>query len=145
MTTVFLTAGSRYPVDRKKIRSFVQEFLHSHGVDDAVINISIVGERKITELNEKYLHHEGVTDVLSFPQYEKGSDVDYESTLDPIPQKNDEQPFVNASDSPRHLGDVVVCFPEVVRQAMKRGKMVDDHICFLIEHSLQHLLGIHHE
>jgi probable rRNA maturation factor len=145
MISVLLSVGSRYPVDRKKIRAFVREFLQSRGVNDAVLNVSIVGERKIKELNEKYLQHEGVTDVLSFPQYEKGSNVDYESTLDPTPQKTDVPGFVAPPDQLRHLGDVIVCFPEVVRQAMKRGKMVDDHICFLIEHSLMHLLGYHHE
>lgn len=145
MISVLLSVGSRYPVDRKKIRAFVREFLQSRGVDDAVLNVSIVGERKIKELNEKYLQHEGITDVLSFPQYEKGSPVDYESTLDPTPPKSDVPGFVAPPNQLRHLGDVIVCFPEVVRQAMKRGKMVDDHICFLIEHSLMHLLGYHHE
>jgi len=145
MVTVNLIVGSRYPVNRRKIRDFVVAFLHGRRIEDAIVTVSIVGERKIKELNEKYLGHEGSTDVLSFPQYDKGSSTDYESTLDPKPPENPVGPFVPAPISQKHLGDVVVCFPEVVRQAMKRGKMVDDHICSLIEHSLLHLLGLHHE
>lgn len=145
MNSVFLSVGSRYPVDRKKIRHFVISFLLSQGLDNVSVNISIVGERKITELNETYLHHEGVTDVLSFPQYDKGSEVDYESTLDPRPQQSDVGEFVTPPTEQKLLGDIAVCFPEVVRQAMKRGKMVDDHICSLVEHGLHHLLGHHHE
>ena len=145
MNTVFLSVGSRYPVDRKKIRNFVLSFFVSQRLDGVSVNISIVGERKIKELNEGYLKHEGVTDVLSFPQYEKGSEHDFESTLDPTPSKNEAGNFVSPPIEQKLLGDIVVCFPEVVRQAMKRGKMVDDHICSLVEHGLQHLMGQHHE
>ncbi len=145
MITVLLTVGSRYPVNRKKIRGFVKQMLLSRQIFDAVIAISIVGERKIKTLNEKYLKHKEVTDVLSFPQYDKGSSSDYESTSRPTPQINEHGAFVLPPAPDRNLGDVVVCYPEVIRQAMKRGKMVDDHICFLIEHGLKHLLGEHHE
>ncbi len=144
MNTVYLAVGSRYPVNRKKIRAFVQDFFKARRLDNLSVNISIVGERKITELNEKFLHHEGVTDVLSFPQYEKGSAVDFASTLEPTPQAS-EGTFIGPPLEQKMLGDVVVCFPQVVRQAMKRGKMVDDHICTLVEHGLLHLLGQHHE
>lgn len=145
MISVLLTVGSRYPVNRKKIRTFIKEYLNKNQVFDAIVSVSIVGDRKITTLNEKLLGHQGVTDVLSFPQYDKGSSVDFESTLDPKPQVNDVGAFVLPPIPTKNLGDIVICFPEIVRQARKRGKMVDDHICFYIEHSLQHLLGQHHE
>ncbi len=145
MITVFLSVGSRYPVNRKKIRDAIKKYLQEHQVFEAIVNVSIVGERKIKELNEKMLKHEGITDVLSFPQYDAGSTVDYESTLEPTPKLNEHGAFVLPPIETRNLGDIVVCFPEVVRQAMKKGKMVDDHIIFLVEHGLSHLLGIHHE
>ncbi len=145
MIHVLLSVGSRYPVNRKKIKQHVTQTLHAQKIFDAVVNVSIVGERKIKTLNEKHLGHEGVTDVLSFPQYDKGSHHDYESTLEPVPQVNDAGAFVLPPSPTLQLGDVVVCFPEVIRQAMKRGKMVDDHICYLVEHGLMHLLGKHHE
>lgn len=145
MISILLTVGSRYPVNRKKIRTFIKEYLNKNQVFDAIVSVSIVGDRKITTLNETLLGHQGVTDVLSFPQYDKGSSLDFESTLDPKPQVNDAGAFVLPPIPTKNLGDIVICFPEIVRQARKRGKMVDDHICFYIEHSLQHLLGQHHE
>lgn len=145
MIQILLTVGSRYPVNRKKIRAFVKEYLNKNQVFDAIVSISVVGDRKIKELNEKLLGHEGVTDVLSFPQYDKGSRVDFESTLDPKPQMNEAGAFVLPPIPTQNLGDIVICFPEIVRQSMKRGKMVDDHICFYLEHSLDHLMGKHHE
>ena len=127
ITNLFI--GSRYPVDRKKIRARVSEVLIRMGVEDAQVDVSVVGERKIKELNESQLKHEGVTDVLSFPQHEKKELNDF-----PLP-----------AGMPPHLGDIVVCFPEAVRAAKRYGKMVDDQICFYIEHGLMHLLGYHHD
>lgn len=129
MIEIHLSVGSRYPVHRKKIRSHVKSFLASKNVTDAQVDISIVGSRKITELNESKLKHEGKTDVLSFPQHERHELDDF-----PMPP-----------GMPPHLGDIVVSFPEAVKTARRYGKLVDDQLCFYIEHGLLHLLGYHHE
>lgn len=124
-----LFVGSRYPVDRKKIRSTVEKILKKNGIETAQVDVSIVGQRKIKELNESKLKHSGTTDVLSFPQHEKDKLDDF-----PLP-----------ANLPPHLGDVVICFPEAVTNAKRYGKMVDDQICFYLEHGLMHLLGYHHD
>ncbi len=129
MITTNLFVGSRYPVDRKKIRQKVKEVLEKNNIKKAQVDVSIVGSRKIKELNEKKLKHHGITDVLSFPQHEKNQLKDF-----PLP-----------NEIPPHLGDVVICFSEAVKTAKKHGKMVDDQICFYLEHGLMHLLGYHHE
>lgn len=123
-----LFVGSRYPVDRKKIRQTVKDMLARHNIDKAQVDVSVVGSRKIKQLNESKLKHEGTTDVLSFPQHER--------------HKLDDFPLPN--NVPPHLGDIVICFPEAVRMAKRYGKMVDDQICFYLEHGLMHLLGYHH-
>jgi probable rRNA maturation factor len=124
-----LFVGSRFPIDRKKLRNCVVRVLAEHHVDHAQVDVSVVGARKIKELNESELKHEGRTDVLSFPQHEKNQLEDV-----PLPDS-----------IPPHLGDVVICFPEAVRNAKKYGKRVDDQLCFYLEHGLLHLLGYHHE
>lgn len=129
MILINLSVGSRFPVDRKKIRAFIQGVLSEHGVHHAQIDISIVGGRKIKELNESQLQHEGQTDVLSFPQHEKNQLNDF-----PMPE-----------GFPPHLGDIVVSFPEAVKTARRFGKRVDAQLCFYIEHGILHLLGYHHE
>lgn len=129
MITTNLFVGSRYPVDRKKLRQKVEEVLKKHGIADAQVDVSVVGRRKIKELNESQLKHEGTTDVLSFPQHEKHELEDF-----PMP----------ANMGP-HLGDIVMCFPEAVQTAKRYGKMVDDQLCFYLEHGLMHLLGYHHD
>ncbi len=129
MIIINLRVGSRYPVNRKRIRQTAQDFLKTKGVDHAQIDILIVGSRKIKELNESKLKHSGTTDVLSFPQHDKNKLNDF-----PMP-----------AGMPPHLGDVVICFPEAVKNAKRFGKLVDDQICFYLEHAIMHLLGYHHE
>lgn len=124
-----LFVGSRYPVNRKKIRQAVENLLLSYGIENAQVDVSIVGVRRITQLNESSLKHEGATEVLSFPQHEKGQLFDQ-----PLPD-----------GVPPHLGDIVISFPEAVRTAKRFGKLVDDQICFYLEHGLMHLLGYHHD
>lgn len=81
------------------------------------------------ELNESKLHHEGTTDVLSFPQHERHQLDDF-----PLP-----------AEIPPHLGDIVICYPVAVKAAQRYGKMVDEQIGFFLEHGLMHLLGYHHD
>ncbi len=129
MIQVNLFVGSHYPVNRKLIRETVNKVLTSHRISTAQVDVSIVGDRKIKELNESSLQHEGKTDVLSFPQHER-----HQLTEVPMPP-----------NVPPHLGDIVISFPQAVAAARKYGKMVDQQINFYIEHSLLHLLGYHHE
>lgn len=125
-TNLFI--GSRYPVDRKKLRATVAKVLQKHKIDNAQVDVSVVGVRKITKLNEERLKHKGSTDVLSFPQHEKG-----QLNETPMPK-----------EVPPHLGDVVISFPEAVQTAKRYGKKVDYQICVYLEHGLMHLLGYHH-
>lgn len=129
MLIVNLNIGSRYSVDRKKLRAAAKKVLEENNVTHAQVDISVVGARKIKELNESQLKHEGETDVLSFPQHEKNKLYDF-----PLPE-----------GVPPHLGDIVVSFPEAVRTARRYGKLVDDQICFYLQHGMMHLLGYHHE
>lgn len=129
MIITHLFVGSRYPVNRKRIRETVKRVLELQGITEAQVDVSIVGQRKITELNESKLQHEGATDVLSFPQHERHQLNDF-----PLPE-----------GMPPHLGDVIISFPEAVATAQRFGKMVDDQICFYLEHGLMHLLGYHHD
>lgn len=121
MIKVLIKADSKYPVDRKRVRLLVQKFLLEQGVEtDTTVGVVMVGDRKMTELNKKYLKHEGTTDVLSFSQNE-------------------------AEEGVFDLGEVIVSWPQARRQAMERNILVDEEIDFLIQHGLLHLLGIHHD
>lgn len=120
-------ADSRYSFDRKKVKEALTRVLKEQGIEDGKVKISlsVVGERKIRELEKKYFNRDEVTDVLSFP-LEEG---------EPVPEDYDGM----------SLGDIVVCYPEAKRQAMQWNRLIDDEIEFLACHGLLHLLGIHHD
>lgn len=90
----------------------------------------VIGDRKMMELNEKHMKHLGTTDVLSFPLGNgTGSGAG----------------FVNPPDGILRLGDIVVSYPQAVKQAQEHSLLVDDEVCNLVQHGLLHLLGINHE
>jgi len=129
MILVQCAIGSRYPVNRASLRKTAEDFLLARGVTHAQVDISVVGKRKIVLLNEQLLHHDGPTDVLSFPLHEKAQ-------LDDVPLP---------AHIPPHLGDIVISFPAVIDQAKKLGRRVDQQLSFYVEHGLLHLLGYHHQ
>lgn len=88
---------------------------------DAEITVRIVNEVESTALNETYRHKQGPTNVLSFP-FEAPPEV--ESSL---------------------LGDIVICAPVVLREAVSQGKSPAAHWAHLVIHGVLHLLGYDHD
>lgn len=127
MIDVLIYKESRYPISPRYIRSAALGFLNRQGIKGkAEVGISIVGDRKMRELNKKYAQKDETTDVLSFG-LEEGA------------------PFITPPDGVLRLGDVVISYPEAVENAAENNILVEEEIKILIEHGLRHLLGIHHE
>lgn len=130
MIKVLFKADSKYPVDRKRLRKLVREFLSEQGVaHDVSVGVVVVGDRKMKALNKQYLKRDVTTDVLSFSQMEI----------------RDNDPGLSSQIDMDYLGDVVVSWPQAVKQAIERDHTVDEEIDFLVTHGLLHLLGIHHD
>lgn len=122
-----IAADSRYSFDRKRVRGALEKTLEEQDMFKGVVKISlsVVGERKIRELEKEYFKEDKVTDVLSFPLKEG----------EEMPEDFD---GVN-------LGDIVICYPQAKRQALQWNRVMDEEIEFLACHGLLHLLGIHHD
>ena len=117
---------NRYPVDRKYVRTEVIALLKDFGFNEAdrvLVEITVVGNRKIKELNSKFRKLDEKTDVLSFPLEDRN----------PGP------------DGLIRLGDIAVSFPEAMTMAIRTNKIVDKVIAELVCHGVRHLLGEHHE
>lgn len=133
MLRILVTCQTRYPTDVKTLKNRVKAVLFEHGVEEAEVSITIVGERKMRELGKKYLHEtkeDDVHEVLSFPF----TDLTHSKSND----------FMIPPDEKLRLGDIIICYPEARDIAMKKNRMVDDVLCELAEHGTLHLLGIHH-
>lgn len=132
-----INADSRYSFDRKRVRTALAKALAEQGLEGNIkISLSVVGERKIKELEKKYFNRDEVTDVLSFP-------MDVEST--PLRSSTNYAGQVPEDFDGQSLGDIVICYPQAKRQAMQWNRIVDEELEFLACHGLLHLLGIHHD
>jgi len=130
MITINILADAKFPFDRAALREHLTKVLAKYRLlDNVEIDVQVVGKRKISELHKVFMNLLGSTDVLSFP------------LNDPL----DDRPFMASPDGVLRLGDIVVCYPVAVEEALEKQCKVDSQIQFLAEHGLMHLLGYHHE
>lgn len=130
MITINILADAKFPFDRDGLRAHLTKVLAKYKLMDNIeVDVQVVGKRKISELHRVYMQLEGPTDVLSFP----------------LNDPEDDRPFMASPDGMLRLGDIVVCYPVAVEEALEKQCKVDSQIQFLTEHGLMHLLGYHHE
>lgn len=121
-----------YPVSSIKIKKFLQKFFIDHGiVSDAEATISFVGESKMKVLGKKYYKDSNLHNVFSFVESEVSS------------QGGPAFGWKNPNNL-MQLGEIVICFPQVLKEAKQEGKLIEEKVLELVEHSALHLLGIHH-
>lgn len=130
MITINILADAKYPFDRTMLRVHLTKVLAKYRLlDNIEVDVQVVGKRKMSEIHRLYMQIEGATDVLSFP----------------LNDPSDDRPFISSPDGVLRLGDIVVCYPVAVEEALEKQCKLDDQIKFLAEHGLMHLLGYHHE
>src|SRR4030042_3318811 len=125
MISILFATQSHYPVNRDKIRNALTARLGRELTSDAEISISIVGDRRMRQLNRLYRKIDASTDVLSFPLNDSA-----ESAV----------PFVNPPDKVLYLGDIVISYPQALDEARINNCLVDDMIARLALHGLEHLM-----
>ena len=91
------------------------------GVRDAEVVVRVTDEAESRRLNHEFRGRDNATNVLSFP-------------FDPVPETD-----LN------HVGDLVICAPVVVREAVEQGKQADAHWAHMVVHGMLHLQGYDHE
>ena len=128
MIKVNLQKQSSYPVNVRALKKTLQDFFASKGiVSEAEVSVAIVGEKKMLELSKIYLKDREKHSVLAFTPEET------------------KKKFVYPPDGIIHLGEIIICYPFIVGEARKKGKLIDDVLTELAQHSALHLMGIHHE
>ena len=127
MVKINVSKQSNYPISGVKVRKYLQEFFKENGiVSSAECHVSFVGEEKMKDLGKRYYKKDNrIHNVFSFvesevPEWKHPKDIMY-------------------------LGEIVVCFPVVLKEAKAEGKLIEEKVLELVGHSALHLLGIHHE
>jgi probable rRNA maturation factor len=87
------------------------------------VTVRLSGDSAVRRLNRDFRGKDKPTNVLSFPSGDS-----------PAPR-----------GAPKMLGDVVIAYRTVMREAAAQGKSARDHLLHLVVHGVLHLLGYDHE
>jgi probable rRNA maturation factor len=118
MVTVQITNHcEKLPAEVPPLQKLVRAVCKQFGVAEARISIGIVGDAEISELNQRFLHHEGTTDCLSF---------DLSDETEP---------------GQRKVFDLIVNGELAIREAARRGHEAQAELALYIAHGLLHDLG----
>jgi probable rRNA maturation factor len=107
-------------VNEQNLKDTLQQVITDLDKGESELLIRVVGEAEIQDLNKKYRDKDQPTNVLSFP-----SD---------LPVEIDEL----------ILGDVIICTPVVVSEAIVQNKTFEHHLTHMAIHGTLHLLGFDH-
>jgi probable rRNA maturation factor len=115
--------------DKKWFQKIAEKVLIAQGAgDDVELGLVITTQEKVRELNRTYRGKDKPTDVLAFYM-----------------MPAEEEDFPTPPDGARHLGEVVISFPQAVIQANEQGHPVKRELAILTIHGILHLLGYDHE
>ncbi|MAP24715.1 MAG: rRNA maturation RNase YbeY [Rickettsiales bacterium] len=104
--------------------------LAEHGIDSTKTEVSLLftNDHEIQQFNHQYRNKNKPTDVLSFQQFD-----DLDSIQDAL------------TKHPISLGDIILSFDTMIKDAETQNKSHQDHLIHLFVHGLLHLLGYDHE
>ncbi len=130
---VLVDEGLEECLEASWLESVAEKVLAAESVDSkAELGLVIVGQEKIRQLNLSYLGKDEPTDVLAF-------------SMLPEQPRGDLAPFVAPPDGIKHLGEVIISYPQAVIQAEEHQHSVKREIAILIIHGVLHLLGYEHD
>lgn len=110
-------SSSRYKFNKKYIKNQINQYLTDKNIiDNFKINIIFVGKIKMKKLASTYKNEDIALPVLSFFYNEK------------------------ISDNEILLGEIFICYPQVILLAAERNRRVDDTLINLIKHGIDNLL-----
>ena len=104
------------------------------------LSLALADDETVRRLNRDYRGLDETTDVLAFAFHHPGH---YEGEGEPPPIPEDD-PFVATPQGEDFLGEVVISYPQCVRQAQSEGCEIDEELALLVTHGVLHILGYDH-
>ena len=103
----------RLSLDREGVAALAEWVLGREGRGEGELSLLFTSNRRIRELNRRYLGRDRPTDVLAFPQEGDGG----------------------------LLGDVVISTEQVIAQAPEYGQSAGEELALCLIHGILHLTG----
>ncbi|MDP2718419.1 MAG: rRNA maturation RNase YbeY [Dehalococcoidia bacterium] len=97
------------------------------------VGLLITNDEDVHRLNKRYRKINRTTDVLAFALKEEKKAEENNSASPPI--------FITPEDGIYRLGEVIISFPQALRQAEEINHPIEDEITRLIVHGFLHLFG----
>lgn len=91
------------------------------------VNVIFTTPDEIRKINNQYRNIDKITDVLSFPMFEK-----------------DEIEKIKNGGIKDILGDIVICIQKVKEQAIEYNHSFKRELAYMVVHSFYHLMGYDH-
>lgn len=133
------------------LEAVVDQTLHEAGVlQPMMLTLLITNDETIRNLNKQYRGQDKPTDVLSFPLLDKPIVNAPADQLWTLPEATNgesteigvtKQVFVTPTELPTNLGDIVISWPTIVRQATEVGHSSTYELLYLLAHGVLHLVG----
>ena len=115
---------STIPVDKEFLKKITEEVLKKEKKNNLEVSIAFLNQRKMRELNKKYLRRNYPTDVLSFS----------------FSKKEQAKPRIK-----NIFGEVIICPEKVLKNSRKIGADFKKEMARVLIHGTLHLLGYNHE
>ena len=115
--------------------------------EPAQVGLVVTDDKTVQELNRQFRGLDEVTDVLSFSASHSGhweGDPQESDEASPEYVDSEELNFVLPPGEPSPLGEVIISFPQTIRQAQERNGPVEQELALLIIHGVLHLVGYDH-
>ena len=118
---------------RALIRKVIRTALAAEGVDfPCEVDVLLTDDAGLHQINKDMRDVDRATDVLSFPEFEL--------TPGQLPAPEDADPGTGLVP----LGDMAISMEHVAAQAKEFGHSGRRELCYLVVHSVLHLLGYDH-
>lgn len=123
-TATWQKALPSLPAHTKKVLRTTLQYLKWPADAKTEVSVVFTTDGRIQQLNRDWRGKDKPTNVLSFPQLES---------------------FEVKQAAPVHLGDIVLAFGTVRREAEASDLTLKAHVAHLLVHGMLHLLGYDHE
>ena len=105
------------------------------------VSVVFTGDDVVRELNREHRGLDETTDVLAFSFAHEGEFYGEPDSRTPV---QDMPGFTLPPGQPEPLGEIIVSYPQAVRQADAAGRSVREELAALLVHGALHLLGYDH-
>ncbi len=117
----------------ERIRNTVETALEAQKMTlPCEVNVLLTDDEGIREINQRMRGVDAPTDVLSFPMFDLAPGE--------LPEETDQDPASGRIP----LGDLCISMDRVRAQAEEYGHSEERELCYLVVHSILHLLGYDH-